>query len=233
MFKIHFVSENEQWLQELKTQFQTVPLSSVTFSRRFMHTIPKEGSVFLSPITSYGMSESEDFNEQIQKQMFPDYRRKVTRKIKEIGSKDFITGHYCLPVGSAVLTQMGGNTAILTTATIVSETSFIKKRSIYNAFMAALLLMKKYNSLAKLDTNFGCKLKKAFGYSYQTVPFTTLVVPSMYHNLSIQDAVSEIRRAYDNFILGDVPQEHSFHLNPKLFLSLSIDAPKEPVSPSY
>jgi hypothetical protein len=123
---------------------------------------------------------------------------------------------------------MGGNTAILTTATLFTETTRSRKRTIYNAFMAALLLMKKYNTLARLDNRMGCTIKKTFGYSYQSVPFTTLVVPSMYQNTSIQEAVTELRKAYDDFIVGDVPKEQSFQQNPKLFLSLSIDTPKEP-----
>ncbi len=232
MFKLQFASSNEQWIQEVKTQFQTIPLSSVAFTHGPLSLLPKEGAVFLSPTTSYGMSESDDLNEFIQEKEFPGYRYKITRKIKQIGVKD-TNGHNYLPVGSAVITQMGGNTAILTTATLFSETTRSRKRTIYHAFMAALLLMKKYNTLATLDTRLGCTLKKAFGYSYQSVPFTTLVIPSMYQSSSIKEAVAELRKAYDDFLSGDIQKEHSFHQNPKLFLSLSIDTPKEPHNPSH
>lgn len=141
MFRIHFVSLNRIWIDEIQKRFGENPLIQFTCGK--LETLPVfDNHVFLSPANSFGqMTGGIDYT--LSRVIFPGCEAHVRNRLQLCPTKT-ILGRSYLDIGSALYIPL----PTYRSALIVSPTMFFPEdvsttMNAYISFLAALLLMKK------------------------------------------------------------------------------------------
>jgi O-acetyl-ADP-ribose deacetylase (regulator of RNase III) len=203
MVKLHFISLNKKWVQEMKKYFGLVPFCLV--SHADIREISKEGAVFVSPANSLGYMDG-GIDKVLSEVILPGCEHKVKNKIRTLNIQTAL-GRYYLPVGSAVLIPFE-NSALISAPTMFLPHDVSKTQNAYHAFMACLMCVKKYVALT------GEKKIKS------------LIVTSLccgYGKMSEEESAKQIYNAYIDFNNDRTPKEINFVSDPCVMLLPSMD----------
>ncbi len=186
LFNLRFVSLNNRWILAMKTLFNDDINVSVELAD--ISCISNDGIAFVSPGNCIGYMDG-GIDVVLNTKLFPNIQRDVQKKIKEVG-KTTALGRKYIEVGSAVLVPKG-TSALICAPTMFQPEDVSNTNNAYDSFMAALLMITKYNRIT------GTQIK-------------TLVVTSHccgYGRMLETTSALQIHNAYIDFIRGKFSKE--------------------------
>lgn len=178
---LHFVSLNEVWIEEIKKLF---PDAKTTCGD--VQTISQEYTTFVSPANCLGFMDG-GIDAVYSRKMFPGCEKQVKQNILTLGYKTLLGRPY-LPIGSAFSISVGETTDLICAPTMFLPHDVSQTRNSYLSFLAALLVFQKRNK------------------------YETLVVTSHccgYGKMSEVESAKQMRKAYDDFLKKEYPQDSS------------------------
>ena len=179
--KLHFVSLNKGWTEEIQKQF---PESNVTCGD--VQMIPKERTAFVSPANCLGFMDG-GIDYVYSRKMFPGCERLVKQKIQSVGIQTLLGRPY-FPIGSAFCVPVGDTTGLICAPTMFLPHDVSKTQNAYLSFLAALLVFQKVGSYETLVVTSHC-----CGYG---------MMPEV-------ESATQMRKAYDDFLSGKHPDDRS------------------------
>jgi O-acetyl-ADP-ribose deacetylase (regulator of RNase III) len=142
MFRIHFISLNNAWIQEIQTLFANIQNIQITHGNIEKYR-EKDTDVFVSPCNSLGqMSGGIDYS--LSRKMFPTCETIVRNRIKKLSTKT-ILGRSYLDIGSALFIQLKYyDVGLIIAPTMFTPEDVSTTKNAYISFLAALMMMNKY-----------------------------------------------------------------------------------------
>ncbi len=172
--KLHFVSLQQDWIDEIKTIFSDV--ENCDFTCGSVETIPQEGCAFVSPANCLGFMDG-GIDYVYSRNLFPNCEHLVRKKIQELGITTFLGRPY-LPIGSAFCVQVDLHTGLICAPTMFLPHDVSITRNAYLSFLAALLVFQKVGT-------------------YQTLVVTSHCCG--YGKMTAKESATQMRSAYDDF----------------------------------
>jgi O-acetyl-ADP-ribose deacetylase (regulator of RNase III) len=143
-----FIDLNNNFIETMKKicDESQHDLSFITCKCGDVKKEPIENTVFVSPANEIGFMDG-GIDRVYNEEMFPKIEHLVKTKIKTVDIKTTL-GRYCLPVGSAIITTAipETHTYLITAPTMFLPHDVSGTNNAYNAFMACLCVLKKFNN---------------------------------------------------------------------------------------
>jgi O-acetyl-ADP-ribose deacetylase (regulator of RNase III) len=178
--KLHFVSLNKPWTEEIQKLFPGIP---VTYGE--VQKIPSSKTIFVSPANSLGFMDG-GIDYALSREMFPGLQTKVQRKIKELGLCTGLGRHY-LPIGQALTIDLG-DSAVVVAPTMFLPHDVSDTQNAYWSFLAALAAAKKTHPDWTLVVTSHC-----CGYG----------------KMAPTESAKQMRLAWEHFSCGKLPEDSS------------------------
>jgi O-acetyl-ADP-ribose deacetylase (regulator of RNase III) len=149
--KIHFISLNEEFIEEAKELFGMTK-TPITFEIGDIQNVPRKGKAFVSPANSLGIMDG-GIDLILSRNMFPGCESQVKKMIAEIGKKTTLGRPY-LPVGSALWFQTTEESVLISAPTMFLPHDVSETMNAYWCMMACLQAMEKIEAETKgaIDT---------------------------------------------------------------------------------
>ncbi len=184
--KLHFISFNQIWLDEIKKFFPEALITNET-----VENIPRTSTAFVSPANCLGfMDGGIDF--VYSRKMFLGCELEVKKVIKNLGHTTSLGRNY-FPIGSAFCIEVGESTGLICAPTMFLPHNVSTTRNAYLSFLASLLVFQKINM-------------------YKLHKFTTLVITSHccgYGKMNEVESAKQMYQAYQDFLSGNHPPDSS------------------------
>lgn len=189
---ITFVDMNPRFIDYVREAFRDQ--QNVQCQVGDIKDISREDRVFVTPSNSLMM-----FNGGIDyiynNEVFPGIQSKFKEKLRLLPNKE-------LGVGSAILVAKG-NSALIAAPVMHFKDDVSRTMNAYHAFMATLCVYAKYTGL------------KGIVYDGLITPLFCTGNGKM----DVKESVEQMRLAYDNFLLGIIPDETSNVFDPDMFIT--------------
>jgi len=200
MFHIHFISLNKVWIDEIQRLFINISNIKITYDNIENYKVT-DGDVFVSPCNSLGqMSGGIDYS--LSRKMFATCETAVRNRIQNLSTKT-ILGRPYLDIGSALYIPLRQyNVSLIVAPTMFYPEDVSTTQNAYISFLAALMMMKKYNSNDSTYTLIATSHCCGFGY------------------MDPIESANQMYTAYTDFITNKI-SEHSDSVNIPDFLKLS------------
>ena len=197
--KIHFISLQQEWIDEIKGLFSDV---NCDFTCGSVETVPQDGCAFVSPANCLGFMDG-GIDYVYSRILFPGCERLVKTKIQKLGFKTLLGRPY-LPIGSAFCVQVDLHTGLICAPTMFLPHDVSATRNAYLSFLAVLLVFQKVGT------------------------YHTLVVTSHccgYGKMSAKESAKQMRMAYDDFCRKAYPGDTSDCVDTVLMPNYDMEQP--------
>jgi O-acetyl-ADP-ribose deacetylase (regulator of RNase III) len=151
--------------------------------------IPRDGVAFVSPANSLGFMDG-GIDMVLNHQMFVGCEKQLKKMIADLGHKTALGRPY-LRVGSALWFMVGPKTGFIAAPTMFLPHDVADTQNAYWAFIAALVAMDR--------------IEKATGGAIHTLVCTSLCCGV--GRMDPEQAAIQMRRAWDDFHAGRIPEE--------------------------
>lgn len=195
---LHFVDLNQEFIDAISKKFLEGGYTNIEYTCGSVETIDPNYKAFISPGNSLGFMDG-GIDYVYSRKMFPGVEQKIKAMIKGLSQESYLIqqgislitrlGRPYMKIGSAVCQIVGPNSCIIACPTMFLPHDVSMTQNAYNAFMAALLMVKK-----------------------KSPNKTIIVCPALccgYGKMSPEISADQIYRAYIDFHNGIFPQDYS------------------------
>jgi O-acetyl-ADP-ribose deacetylase (regulator of RNase III) len=189
--KLHLVSLDRDFIAAATDLFG----NRATCEVRDIKTIPRKGTAFVSPANSFGVMDG-GIDLILSRDMFPDCEQRIRKMIRCLG------GQPMLRVGSAIWLPVETTTALIVAPTMIIPHDVADTQNAYWAFIAILMTM--------------ARIEKMSSGTVQTLVCTSLCCGV--GRMDPEQSAIQMRRAWDDFHAGRIPEEIHTDLGPQYML---------------